>query len=148
MAVDKGDPLIVNYWDVDFQGALKGPFVNCQLPQSANAVTRFDGVQKQGEPEKKFQPGQVVYSELTLTRGLTSNMDAWKWVKDVLAGDPSQYRKNGTISLYNQKKEKVASYDITAAWPTSVVTSGTATGGTDAVLETIIITHEGFKRTT
>jgi phage tail-like protein len=85
---------------------------------------------------------------MVLTRGLTSNMDAWKWVKDVLDGDPSKYRKNGTVSLYNQQKEKVAAYDITAAWPTSVVTSGSATGGTDAVMESITITHEGFKRTT
>jgi phage tail-like protein len=142
------DPLVVNYWEVDFQGALKGPFSSCQLPQSSTFVSTYHGQLAKGEHDLDVQPGQTQYSDLTLTRGLTSNKDAWTWIDDVKKGDPTQYRKNGTVSLYNQKGDKVAAYDLTNAWPTSVYTSGTATGGGHNIDEVITITHEGFKRTT
>src|SRR5947209_8017299 len=111
MAMNNEDPLVVNYWEVDFQGALKGPFLSCQLPQSATSVSTYHGQLAKGAYDLDVQPAQTVYSEMTLTRGLTSNLDAWTWMKDVEEGDPSKYRKNGTVSLYTQKGDKVAAYD-------------------------------------
>ena len=91
--------------------------------------------------------GLTKFGNITLKRGITDDMDMWKWRKLIEEGKIDEARKNGTITMYNQEGKPIAKWSFVRAWP-SKLTGPTANATNNEVgIEELEITHEGYART-
>ena len=73
------------------------------------------GINEKGIQVVLKVPGRLKWGDITLKRGLTSNMDLWKWRKMVEDGDVTKSRKNGSIIMFDQSLKPVAQWEL-ASW--------------------------------
>ena len=87
------------------------------------------------------QTGQV--GPLQIRRALTSNMDFWDWMEDVVdSKDPSSYRYNGRVTMYNSKGTPVGEWIFENAWPSAVSLSGLDSSSSGVAMEDLTIQIE------
>jgi phage tail-like protein len=55
-------------------------------------------------------------------------------------------RKNGTITMYNQKGEAVARWNFINAWPSKLTGPSANAANNEVAIEEIEIANEGFTR--
>jgi phage tail-like protein len=140
------DPLISAWFSVEFQGSIKGAFRECTGLGSENAVVTEKASDEKGQMVYKRLPGRMQWADITLRRGITDEMDMWKWRKLCEQGKIDEARKNGSIVMYDTKGTEVARWNLTNAWP-SKLTGPTANAGDNQVgIEEMVITHEGYER--
>lgn len=141
------DPLVSAWFSIDFSGKVAGAFRECTGLGSENEVVEYKGSGSKGELVIKKVPGRMKWNNITLKRGITNAMDMWQWRQLVEEGKVEEARKNGTVTMYNQKGEDIAKWDFFNAWP-SKLTGPTANAQNNEVgIEELEITHEGYKRT-
>lgn len=143
------DVLVPGYFTIEFQGAVKGAFQTVSGLDIMLDVSKYQGVDATtGKPVYMSQPGSARYSQISLSRGVTaSNTDMWDWRKKVEDGDVEGARKNGSVCIYTMKDQKVAQFDFVNAWPSVLSGATIAAGNSDVVIESLILEHEGIKRT-
>jgi phage tail-like protein len=86
------------------------------------------------------------YSDITLKRGITDNMDMWKWRKMVEDGQVVQARLNGTIMMFDQNGEVTARWNLVNAWPAKLNGPSANATANEVGIEEFVITHEGYER--
>lgn len=140
------DPLVSAWFGVEFQDEVKGAFRECTGLGSQNEVVEYKASGQKGEYFVKKVPGRMTWNNITLKRGITDDMDMWKWRKTVEEGKIDDARKNGSIIMFNQQGDPIARWNFINAWP-SKLTGPTANAGSNEVaIEEMEITHEGYER--
>ena len=140
------DPLVTAWFGVEFQGAIKGAFKECTGLGSENQVVEYKASGPKGEYVITHEPGRMTWNPITLKRGITDDMDMWKWRGLVEEGKIDDARKNGSIVMFNQKGDEIARWNFVRAWP-SKITGPTANAGSNEVgIEELIVTHDGYER--
>lgn len=93
-------------------------------------------------------PGYHKWGDITLKRGVTSDKALWEWRKKVEQGDIQGARKNGSVVIYDYKTatEKLR-FNFTNAWPSKMEIDALQAGGSEMLVETCTITHEGLEHT-
>lgn len=141
------DPLVSAWFGVEFQGQIKGAFRECTGLGSENAVVEYKASTEKGEYVMLHVPGRMKWNDITLKRGITDEMDMWKWRKLVEQGKVSEARKNGSIVMFSTDGKEMARWSLVNAWP-SKISGPTANAGANEVgIEELVITHEGYERT-
>lgn len=141
------DPILGQSFFLDLQGAVKGYFTQCGGLSSSNEVILDKSVDANGRTRIRKIPGPIAYSNITLSKGLTSSLEVWQWIADIAEGKIADGRKNGTISLCDPAGEVVAEWTITAAWPVRVSGPSLSADGGKVGLEELELAIEGFTRT-
>ena len=91
-------------------------------------------------------PGRVKYPNIVLKQGFTGPAsDLLKWTLRIAAG--TREAKNGSIVVYDQKQQVVATYTITNAWPVKWEGPDFDASSNEVAIETIEIAHEGLRLT-
>jgi phage tail-like protein len=140
------DPLVSAWFGVEFQGQVVGAFRECTGLGSENEVVEYKASGPKGEYVVKKVPGRMKWNNVTLKRGITSEMDMWKWRKLVEQGKVVEARKNGSIVMYAGDGTETARWNFTNAWP-SKLSGPTANAANNEVgIEELEITHEGYER--
>jgi phage tail-like protein len=140
------DPLVSAWFGVEFQGQVVGAFRECSGLGSENEVVEYKASGPKGEYVVKKVPGRMKWNNVTLKRGITSEMDMWKWRKLVEQGKMTDARKNGSIVMFSQEGSEIARWNFINAWP-SKLTGPTANATSNEVgIEELEITHEGYER--
>lgn len=143
----RGDPLISSFFGVDFGKHLTGNFKSIDGLESKVEVNKLMQSTKDGKSTVVHQVGNSnLGGEVTLKRAMTSNMEMWDWRKLVEEGKIPEARVNGTITIYDNAGVAKAKWDLTACWPSSVTGPDLTTKSNEPAMETIIIVHEGLKR--
>ena len=143
----KEDPLVSTWFGVEFQGQVVGAFRECTGLGSENEVVEYKASGSKGESVIHKVPGRLKWNNITLKRGITDAMDMWKWRQLVEKGQVDDARKNGTITMFNQKGEAIAKWNFINAWP-SKLTGPTANANNNEVgIEEMELTVEGYART-
>ncbi len=91
-------------------------------------------------------PGRLKWQDITLKRGLTSNMDLWDWRKVIEDGGEG-FRKDGSLTLLNERRQPIARWEFTNAWPSKVSGPTLNARGNEIAIEEMVLTHEGIDRT-
>jgi phage tail-like protein len=146
MAEAQKDPLVSAWFGIEFQGQVAGAFRECTGFGSENEVVEAKG-SVGGKLTINKQPGRLKWNNITLKRGVTDSMDMWKWRQMVEQGDMASARKNGTITMFNQKGEAVAKWNFVNAWPNKLSGPAANASNNEVAIEEMEITHEGFERT-
>ena len=140
------DPLVSSWFGVEFQGQVVGAFRECSGLGSENEVVEYKASGQKGEFIIKKVPGRLKWNNITLKRGITDSMDMWKWRALVEQGKIDEARKNGTITMYNQKGDAVAKWNFTNAWASKITGPAGNAGNNEVAIEELEITHEGYER--
>jgi phage tail-like protein len=140
------DPLVSSWFGVEFQGQIQGAFRECTGLGSENEVVESKASGPKGEYVIKKIPGRMKFTNVTLKRGITSQIDMWKWRRLVEQGKVAEARTNGSIVMFSPDGKEVARWNFINAWP-SKLTGPTANATNNEVgIEELELTHEGYER--
>jgi phage tail-like protein len=143
----ENDPLVTSWFGIEFQGQVKGAFRECTGLGSENEVVEYKASGEKGDFVVQKVPGRMKWNNVTLKRGITTDMDLWKWRALVERGEIDKARTHGTVTMFNQEGKAIAKWDFVRAWP-SKLTGPTANATNNEVgIEELEITQEGYKRT-
>ena len=141
------DPLVSTFFQIEFQDSVKGAFRECTGLGSENEVVTYQASSPEGQQVTKMIPGRLKWNSITLKRGITSEMDMWKWRKLVEDGQIKDARKNGSVTMYDHKMTPIAKWDFVNAWPSKLTGPSANANANEVGIEELVITHEGYQRT-
>jgi phage tail-like protein len=142
------DPLLGFNFMLELEGALAGYFSDCSGIGSEHEVVEQKVVDKQGHEILRKLPGRLKFTDITLKRGITSDLKIWEWRDMVVKGTVKDARKNCTITMFSRDYTPVAVWHFVNAWPSKVVGPSLKADGNDIGVEELTIVHEGMYRET
>src|SRR5690349_18994499 len=95
------DPMVGFQFSIDFGKNVTGYFTECNGLESETDVVEHKVVGPQGQPIIQKLPGRLKFGNITLKRGITSDMEIWSWRQKVEDGDIKTARCNGSIVMYD-----------------------------------------------
>ncbi|HVU14436.1 MAG TPA: phage tail protein [Phototrophicaceae bacterium] len=140
------DPLVGFSFGLDLSGKAAGYFLEVNGLGSESDVTEHKVTDPTGHGLIQKIPGRLKWTDVTLKRGVTAQMDLWQWRAAVEKGDMTNARVNCTITMYDAAYTPVAKWNLANAWPTKI--SG-PTGNSDnssLAVEEVTITFESMER--
>jgi phage tail-like protein len=140
------DPLVGFHFAVEVQGAINGYFTEVSGLGSENEIIEHKVINEKGIEVTMKIPGRLKWGDITLKRGITSNLDLWEWRKMVEEGDVCGARKDGSITMYDQSLAEVARWNFNNAWPVKITGPAPKADGNEIVVEELIIAHEFIVR--
>jgi phage tail-like protein len=140
-----GDPLVSCYFGVEI-GPMKGYFTECSGLGSETEVVEMKVMGSGNQEIVRKIPGRLKWGDITLKRGITTNMDIWDWRKQVEDGDVTGARTNGTITMYDQEGTPVAQWNFEKGWPSKVSGPSIKSDSNEVAVEELTIVHEFISR--
>lgn len=143
---NREDPLVGFHFGVDLQNNVTGFFTECSGLGSETETIEHKVINEKGVDMVLQVPGRLKWENITLKRGITSDMQIWDWRKKVEDGDVDGARCDGSIVMYNQKLEEVARWNFDRAWPSKVSGPQPKADSNEIGVEELTIVHEGIRR--
>jgi phage tail-like protein len=136
-----------HYFQIKLGGAeAAGFFKEIDGIGSENEVVTHTTIDQQGKSMVQKYPGQLKWNNITLKRGVDSNNALWQWRQQVINGQITDARKDGTIEVLDWTGSPVVTYNFVRAWPCRYSAPGLSAGGNEVMVEEIEIAHEGLTR--
>jgi phage tail-like protein len=136
------NPLVSFHFGVDVQGKASGYFMEVSGLGSETEIIEHKVVNESGVEVVMKIPGRLKWQEITLKRGITSDMDLWEWRQEVENGDVESARADGTITMFNQQLEPVAQWTFNRGWPTKISGPTVKSDSNEIGVEEMTIAHE------
>ena len=137
------DPLRVFKFRVQIDGITKAGFREVSgLDAATDAIDYREG---DGTTIRRLA-GLPRFSDITLSRGITSDQDLWKWRSAIMDGKIKDNRKNGQIILLDDEGQEAAEWTFTDGWPTKWTGPTFNATVNEVAIDKLVITHEGLKR--
>jgi phage tail-like protein len=87
-------------------------------------------------------PGLKKFTDLTLKRGVTGDVDFWKWVVEALNGKVR--RTSGAILLLDENRNEVMRWNFDRAWPCKYTGPAMHAANNEIAIETLVICCESI----
>ncbi len=129
-------------------GDLKGYFTECSGVGSEHEIVEQKVVDANGHEVVRKIPGRLKWQDISLKRGITSDMQIWQWRDIVVKGDMKSARKPATITMLDRNYSPVAVWHFTNAWPSKVTGPSFKADDNSFGIEEVSIVHEGMYRET
>jgi phage tail-like protein len=128
---------------VELEGIAQGSFTECSgLGSTTESIENREG--GDNVTVRKL-PGKTTYSDISLKWGATSSTELWNWRLQIIEG--IVLRKNGSIVVFDlANSTEVARWNFVRAWPTKWEASAFTAKGSDILVETLVLAHEGVVR--
>lgn len=139
------DPLVGFQFSLDVNG-MTGYFTEVSGIGSENAVVTHKVVTPEAKEVTLQIPGRVEWGEVTLKRGLTTNIEFWEWRESVVTGTVADARQDCTITMYDREYSPVVVWNLINAWPSKLSGPTIASDSNDFTIEELTIVHEGLYR--
>jgi phage tail-like protein len=140
------DPLVGFHFSVEVQGVVAGFFTECSGLGSEHEVIEHNVVTEQGQEVVMKVPGRLKWEDITLKRGITSNMDIWDWRKMVEDGRVEEARHDGSITMFDHELNPVARWEFKRGWPLKVTGPQPKSDSNEIGIEELTIAHEYISR--
>lgn len=112
-------PTAFNYI-FEVNGKFTGYFTTAGGIGSTSQIVEHKIMSQNGQEVIQKVPGRLSWNAITLTRGLTTNMDLATWRKTVEDGNITSARGNGSISMLDGTGQVIATWEFTNAWPSEL----------------------------
>jgi phage tail-like protein len=147
-AVDtsREDPLIAHHFMLDVGGKITGYFTEVSGLGSETEVVEHKVINDKGVEVVLKVPGRLKWGDITLKRGITSNMDLWGWRKMVEDGDVKGARINGSIVMFDSELTEKARWDFLNAWPSKLTGPAPKADSNEIGIEELVLVHEYIVR--
>jgi phage tail-like protein len=140
------DPIQGFAFALELSGVTEAFFREASGFGSENDVIEYKEQGPKGVTIYHKMPGLLKWQNINLKRGITTNLDLWKWRDQVVKGQIEDARKAGSIVAYNEDGEEIIRYNFNRGWPSKWTSSGVNAQGNDVIIEEIEIVHEGLER--
>lgn len=140
------NPLVGFHFAVEVQGIITGFFTECGGLGSEHEIIEHKVVTEKGNEVVMKIPGRLKWENITLKRGITSNMDIWTWRKDVEGGKVDTARRDGSIVMFDQTLKEVARWNFLRAWPVKVTGPQPKSDSNEIGVEELTLAHEYIER--
>lgn len=144
--------ITTNRFYVEMGGSVGASFSECSgLDVQVDKETYFEGGLND---QQRIFLKQTKFSDVTLKRGMTDDIDFWKWLEMVFqlnqgSGGTSQssgtLRRNVTILVFNQAGETMQAWTLIGAVPIGWKTPSFQASGNSVAIEELTLTFEGLK---
>ena len=147
-SVDTGreDPLVGFMFSINVGGKITGYFTEVSGLGSEHDIIEQKVVTEKGQEVILKIPGRLKWGDIVLKRGITSNLDMWKWRKQVEDGDVKGARMNGSIVMYDQSLKEMARWNFLSGWPSKISGPTPKADSNEIGIEELTIVHEYIKR--
>ena len=138
------DYILANRFYVEMDRRLAAWFTSCQgLSVKNNTTTvKEGGVNYQ----QRVVLGRVSFTEVTLTRGMTDDLEFWDWMASTYEGSQgTKCRRTINILTFNQAGETMQCWTLIGAVPVGWKAPGLKASGTDIAIEELSLAFEGLK---
>jgi phage tail-like protein len=142
------DPLVSLSFALEINGVLSGYFTEIAGLGSETQVVEMQHTLPDGKVVIRKVPGTEKWQDVTLKRGITSDMQLWEWRQQVVDGDIDGARSPGTITMYKTNGEAVARWNFANAWPSKITGPSLKSDDNSFGVEEIVMVHEGMWRDT
>jgi phage tail-like protein len=85
-------------------------------------------------------PGLKKFTDITLTRGVTGDVDFWKWIVNALNG--KVVRASGAILLLDENRNEVMRWTFDRAWPCKFTGPTLNAGSNEIAMEKVQVCAE------
>ena len=140
------DPLLGFNFQLEIDGALGGYFTECSGVGSEHEIVEHKVVDNNGHEVVRKIPGRLKWTDISLKRGMTSDLQIWQWREMLVKGDVKGARKAVTITMLDRTYKPVAKWHFTNAWPSKVGGPTFKSDDNSFGLEELTIVHEGMYR--
>lgn len=140
------DPLVGFNFRLEIEGKVTGYFTEVSGLGSENEVIEQKVVDDKGRDLVQKIPGRLKWEDITLKRGITDDMQLWKWRQLVVEGKMKDARTNCSIIMCDRNFEDVARWDFTNAWPSKVTGPTLKADSNEFGVEEMVLVHEGLSR--
>lgn len=138
---DRKDPYAGFNFLVEVDGITRAAFSECSgLSTDTDPIEYRDGSE---DITVRKIPGLKKFANISLKRGITTDLELWNWRKTVLDGLTE--RKSGSIVLLNEAREEVLRWNFFEGWPTKWEGPSMNATGNEIAIETLEIAHEGLE---
>ncbi len=145
-AAGREDPLVGFNFALEVSGAVTGYFTEVSGIGSESEVIDQKVVTKKGVEIIHKIPGRLKFGDITLKRGITSNMDIWDWRKQVEDGKIKDARRQGSIVMFDRELKEAARWNFVNAWPSKVSGPTPKADSNEIAIEELTIVHEHIER--
>jgi phage tail-like protein len=91
------------------------------------------------------QPGLNKYSNVTLKRGVTDDLDLFNWFNAGASGDVDRKQTMSIVLLDEQRNEAVR-WNLLNAWPCKYIAADLKANTSEIAIESVELCHEGLIR--
>jgi phage tail-like protein len=140
------DPLLGFNFLLELDGAIGGYFTECSGVGSENEIVEHKVVDSKGHEAVRKIPGRLKWTDISLKRGITSDLQIWAWREQVITGKMSDARKSVTITMLDREYKPVAKWNFTNAWPSKLTGPTFKADDNSFGVEEVSIVHEGMYR--
>lgn len=140
------DPLLGFTFQLQLEGAVAGFFAECSGIGSEHELVEQKVVDEMGHELVRKIPGRLKWTDITLKRGITSDMAIWEWRQQAVEGKVKDARKNCTVTMMNRDYTPAAIWHFHNAWPIKVTGPNLQADSNDFGVEELTIVHEGMWR--
>ncbi len=138
---DRRDPYAGFNFLVEIDGITMAAFSECSgLSTDTDPIEYRNG--SEDNTVRKI-PGLKKFANISLKRGMTQDLELWKWRKTVLDGVTE--RKSGSIVLLNEARKPVLRWNFREGWPTKWEGPSMNATENNITIETVEIAHEGVE---
>jgi phage tail-like protein len=140
------DPLVAFNFKLEVMDMMTGFFTEISGIGSEHEIVEHKVMTQGGQEVVKKIPGRLKWNDITLKRGITSNMDVWTWRKQVETGGILGARYNGSIYMMDQAGTPVAQWNFENAWPSKISGPAPKADGNEVGIEDITLVVEYIER--
>jgi phage tail-like protein len=140
------DPLLGFNFMLQLEGSVAGYFTEVTGIGSEHEVVEHKVVDDKGHEVVRKIPGRLKFTDISLKRGITSDLQIWDWRDMAVKGDLKGARKNCTITMMDRSYKPVAVWHFHNAWPSKVTGPSLKSDSNEIGVEELTIVHEGMFR--
>jgi phage tail-like protein len=148
MAINELDYITSNRFYVEIESTLTACFSECSgLGVQIKKETFMEGGVND---QQRIILGQTEFTDVTLKRGITSDLLFWTWISKILTPRSSgtatsEHRRNINILTFNQAGETMQCWTLIGAVPLSWKAPSLTADSSSVAIEEITIAYEGLK---
>jgi phage tail-like protein len=133
------DPYPGYNFSVELDGITRAGFRECSgLENSQNATEYREGTDK--NPSVRKYPGLVSHSDITLSRGITSDSNLWEWREKVMSGTVD--RRDISITLADDVGNPKVTWNLYDCWPRQWTGPSLNATADDLAVEQLVLAYE------
>jgi phage tail-like protein len=138
------DPYASYNFLLEIDGITKAGFSEVTgLNAETTVIDYREGNEKSLAPRRL--PGLSKFGNITLKRGVTKDLDLFKWRKLVMDGDIKR-DESMSIVLRDEKGQEAVRWNLLNAWPAKYTGPDLKANASEMAIEAIEIVHEGVER--
>jgi phage tail-like protein len=144
--MSREDPLVGFQFALEVEGKLSGYFTEAAGIGSEHEIIEHKIVTEDGHEIVQKIPGRLKWQDVTLKRGITSDMQIWDWRAQVEQGDLETARTNCSVVMFDRNYQEVARWNFENAWPLKVTGPSIKSDSNEFGVEEVVLVHEGMWR--